>query len=281
MPRRLARAWRSEARMPVKGALHPSPTTPAQFDTYMSTSRPSLACMSRRSGAKPGEAAGEGWPEARERGTSSSPTTPAQFDTRMSPHPSLPRVHVTAKRSEAGREPRGRDGRMPVRGALHPCPLRRPRSTPTCLRLVPPSRAPAAGEGPRSGGEGHLALAHYACPVRHLHVNVSSLPRVRSRGGGMAGGQGGGHSCLAHPNPWPNPHLASHTSLSRVRSRGGGMAGGQGGGHFDLAHPALPVHRAPTSSLVTRHSPLATRHRSTPRPCSCTRRSRPRGRSRR
>ena len=40
----------------------------------------------------------------------------------------------------------------------------------------------------------------------------------------------------------PLPRISS---LSRVRSRGGGMASGQEGGHLRLAHPNLPSHPPP------------------------------------
>ena len=50
----------------------PPPAIRLTPDTLLPRSSPSLACMPRRSGAEPCEAAGEGWPEAGAGGTSSA-----------------------------------------------------------------------------------------------------------------------------------------------------------------------------------------------------------------
>ena len=131
------------------------------------------------------------------------------------PHPcpdsSLSRVLVTAKRSEAGRAagegwPAAREG-----GTQTPSPA--PPATPidTVLSRSRPSLAFSLPVSPTPCCPAHVPLSR-AC---HGEAQRSRT----SRGGGMASGQGGGHS-----NAFPGParHSNRHrtvplTSLSRVQ----------------------------------------------------------------
>gem|GEM_PF-1831373 len=205
--------------------------------------------------------------------------------TRVSRHPAhLARIRPSPacealRRGRIGGTGRGPVGPYPARRFTFSLPLL---STSSLLGSVPPSRALAAGEGWPAAREGgtHALPTGMSRPPRPPFPD-SSLSRVRSRGGGMAEGQGGGHLRLAHRDVPPNPHLAllrpslacscrgggvaggrgegqsnqtptttasPHPNLARLRPslacpcRGGGMASGQGGGHPSLAQPNASPH---------------------------------------
>jgi hypothetical protein len=183
------------------------------------TSRPSVACMPRRSAAKP-----------REGGTSLSPSQQPQ----PSPRP-LPAHSLSCVRSRGGGWPKAGRGALLYRppnitASRTPCPL-----TPSLACM---SRRSAAK--PRGGG-------HFA-PTSEL--TLPSLPRVLLPRGRVPEGREGGTSLSPTQQPQPSqspcPLTPSLACMSRRSGAKPGEAAGEGarragGGHFSIAHPAAPT----------------------------------------
>ncbi len=160
---------------------------------------PSLACAL---------AAGEGWPAARERGTSTASPRACSL-------PSLPRVQpacltdtVLSRSLPPSRAllPRGRDGRRPGRGAPTPCPAEPPANPRPLPAYVPPSLAGEGWPEARERGTQTPFLATPATPnatvlYRSLPPSRALLPRGRDgrRPGRGAVKPNAPHACLATP----------------------------------------------------------------------------------
>ncbi len=196
------------------------------------------------------EAAGEGWPKAREGGTSASPRP--TFCQHL-PAPLCPSPACEAA-GEGGRRPGGGHFRasdpvllVTTRGALQPRPAQ-PCATVLLARSAPLLRAKPRGRVAEGREGGTSASLSHACNPQHPAQPRPSLACMSRRsaakpGAAGEGGRrpGGGHFIIPEPT---SQHSAPPAFSPLLSGRGAGGEGA-GGGHYQPSAHLFPPPSAP------------------------------------